>query len=88
MEEKPQKNNKKIKESIIEDQVNRPDHYHSGGIDLFEFGEQKFSKEEMIGFYKLNVMKYLVRAGKKDNVLQDLKKAKRYLEQLIELECK
>jgi protein-arginine kinase activator protein McsA len=69
-----------------EDIINKPNHYHKGGIDLFSFGEQKFSKEEMHGFYKLNVMKYLTRVGKKDNVVQDLKKAERYLQQLIKLE--
>ena len=70
----------------MEDVINKPSHYHGGGIDLFEFGEKKFPKEEMRGFYKLNVMKYLTRAGKKDDIIQDLKKAERYLQQLIKLE--
>jgi len=37
-----------------------------------------------LDFYLGNVLKYIARAGKKDNELEDLQKAKHYLEMKIE----
>ena len=37
------------------------------------------SKEEYIGFLKGNVIKYVVRCGKKDNPISDINKAIHYL---------
>jgi phospholipid N-methyltransferase len=38
--------------------------------------------EQQIGFFKGNICKYLLRAGSKDEALQDIQKAKHYLEKL------
>lgn len=62
-----------------------PDHYHSGKIDVIEFSLENFSKEEVRGFFRINVIKYVTRYLKKNHV-EDLRKAKQYLELLIELE--
>lgn len=60
------------------DRVNSPSHYTTGGIETIDFIEAKDLN------YRLgNVIKYVSRAEKKDNPLEDLKKAKWYLEREI-----
>ena len=61
-----------------ENRVNHPSHYNKGieTIDYIESWEMNFN----IG----NVIKYTTRAGYKDNKLEDLQKAKWYLEREIE----
>lgn len=65
----------------------RPLHYHEGGIDVFAYGEANFTKEEMRGFFKGNIIKYITRFNKKNGV-EDLRKAQEYLKELIRLEEK
>ena len=65
------------------EQSEQPDYYKSNGLspmDAFEKG--LLSKEEFIGFIKGNVIKYTVRAGKKDDAVKDIDKAIDYLEWL------
>ena len=60
------------------DLVNHPPHYKAGGIETIDFIEAKDLN------YRLgNVIKYVSRAEKKANPLEDLKKAKWYLEREI-----
>lgn len=73
-----------LKMNYNEDIVNSPDHYTSGGIETIEFIKAKLSKDQFHGYLKGNVIKYLSRAGKKDDEIQDLKKAQWYLTKLIE----
>lgn len=62
----------------------KPDYYHQGNIDVIKFGEENFSEEELKGFYRMNVLKYVTRFDKK-NGLQDLEKAKFYLDKLVDM---
>lgn len=65
------------------EQSEQPDYYKSNGLspmDAFEKG--LLSEEEFIGFIKGNVIKYSVRAGKKDDAVKDIDKAIDYLEWL------
>lgn len=64
------------------DPVDRPAHYAFGGVEAIEALESSMSKEAFRGFLKGNVMKYVWRYEQK-NGLEDLKKAKWYLKQLI-----
>lgn len=66
------------------DIINEPNHYHSNGIDVIGFAELQFTKEQLIGFHRINVLKYVTRYDKKSNPLEDLQKAKFYLDKLIE----
>jgi hypothetical protein len=60
------------------DPVNHPPHYKSGGIETIDFIEAKDLN------YRLgNVVKYVSRAGKKGDPLQDLEKAAWYLQREI-----
>jgi hypothetical protein len=62
-----------------------PAHYHKGGIDVIAFAEAQYSKEELKGFYRINIQKYVTRYDRK-NGIEDLKKGRFYLDKLIELE--
>jgi len=68
------------KQYLKEDIINKPNHYHSNGIDPIGIGEKIFTEDEMLGFYKMNVLKYRMRAGKKEgnSEEQDLLKAEFY----------
>lgn len=63
------------------DEVNQPTHYTDGGIETIDFIEAK-----KLGFNLGNAIKYISRAGKKGNRLQDLQKAQWYLAREIKNE--
>ena len=60
------------------DPVNHPPHYKVGGIETIDFIEAKG-----LGYNLGNVVKYLTRADHKGNKVQDLEKARWYLEREI-----
>lgn len=62
-----------------------PIHYASSPIQPISFMEANFSHDEMVGFLKGNVLKYVSRYQEKGGVV-DLKKARVYLDWLIEKE--
>ncbi len=68
----------------VVDVVNHPSHYKSGGIEAIEGIEASMGPEAYAGYLKGNVMKYLWRYEKKSKPLQDLKKARWYLDRLIQ----
>ena len=75
-----------MKENMnFEEVIHKPVHYHQGGIDVIGFSERQFSKTELKGFFRINILKYVTRYDRK-NKLEDLKKAQFYLNKLIELE--
>lgn len=61
------------------DPVNRPEHYTRGGIECIDVIEALG-----LGYHLGNAMKYLWRAGHKADALEDLKKARWYLDREIE----
>ena len=63
--------------------ITNPDHYKHGGIETIEYMKAKLTKEQFEGYLLGNVLKYVSRYRHKDGV-NDLKKAKWYLERLIE----
>jgi hypothetical protein len=67
-----------------QDMVNHPPHYTSGGIETIDYMEAKSTAEEFRGHLRLTALKYLSRAGLKDDTLQDYEKAAWYLNKLIE----
>lgn len=65
------------------DNINNPAHYKDGGIETIDFIEAK-----QLGYSLGNVIKYISRAGKKGDRLEDLKKAQWYLAREIYYEQK
>ena len=68
----------------LADNINHPSHYQ-GKIECIDYLQDKLTAEEFNGFLKGNVLKYLSRAGKKDDELEDYKKAQWYMNKLIEI---
>jgi len=66
------------------DMVNSPPHYTDGGIETIDYIRAKLTPEEYRGYLRGSILKYSSRAGKKQNEAEDYKKAKWYLDKLIE----
>ena len=64
------------------DVVNHPEHYTSGKIEVIKIIEDQLTPEEYRGYIKGQVIKYITRERYK-NGLEDLKKARWYLDRLI-----
>ena len=58
--------------------VNHPDHYQGNQFEVIDIIE-----DFGLGFHLGNVVKYVLRAGKKDATVQELEKAKWYLDRYI-----
>ena len=69
----------KIFKEVTEDKI-KPSYYHKGSIDTI-----KFCIENDLDFLQGNIVKYVVRYKEK-NGLEDLNKAKEYLDRLIKNE--
>ena len=63
-----------------------PDHYKIGGIETIDYMKAKSTPEEFKGYLRLTALKYLSRAGHKDDTVQDYKKAQWFIDRLIK-EC-
>lgn len=72
----------KRSEDAKPDPVNRPAHYTSGGIECIDAMQAAFGAEVVKGFCLCNAFKYLWRHRNKNGV-EDLKKARWYLNRLI-----
>jgi hypothetical protein len=79
-----EQNQNEAMQQLEEDLINNPNHYHKGGIDIYEIMQVKLTPEEYRGFCKGNIMKYLFRCDLKGNTVQDLEKADFNLKRLIE----
>lgn len=62
------------------DMVNHPPHYTAGGIEVIDFID--FMVYDPADYYIGNVVKYLSRAGKKGNKIEDYRKARWYLNRM------
>ena len=70
-------------EEELEDKVNSPSHYNHGEIECIDAIFAALTPDELKGFVKGNVIKYLWRANHKEKEVEDLKKARWYLDYLI-----
>ena len=66
------------------DPVNHPMHYNTGNVEAIEAIEASLSDEGYRGALKANVIKYMWRYEKKAKPVEDLKKARWYLDRLIQ----
>jgi hypothetical protein len=74
---------KKVRVKVLDDPVNNPAHYTVGGIETIDYIKAKLTPEEFIGYLKGNVIKYTSRAGKKQDMIQDLEKGQWYMNRQI-----
>ena len=70
-----------------EDVVLHPNHYAEAdipsGIECWDWYELAMTEEEVTGHFKGNALKYIFRAGRKGDAIQDLDKARNYLARWI-----
>lgn len=71
---------------VKRESVNSPAHYNKGGVECIEAIEASMTHEAFAGYLKGNVLKYLWRYESKVAPIEDLRKAKWYLERLIKQE--
>tara|TARA_A100001011_G_scaffold392071_1_gene478843 strand:+ start:1527 stop:1721 length:195 start_codon:yes stop_codon:yes gene_type:complete len=57
-----------------------PSHYQRGKIQVWDF-----ISDQNLDYFSGNVIKYVCRAGHKDDELEDLNKAKAYIQKKIDL---
>lgn len=69
------------------DMVNHPVHYESGKFECIDVMLETQGEEAVKDFCILNAFKYLYRHRRKNGV-EDIKKAKWYLDKYIEIENK
>lgn len=62
------------------DPVNHPAHYTKGKIEVWDF-----IMDQKLDYFAGNVVKYVCRHTRKEKPLEDLKKAKAYIEKLIKM---
>ena len=75
---------REIEKALQSCPVENPAHYNTGAIEAIEGIEASMSPEEFKGYLKGNMMKYAWRYDYKGKPVEDLRKAKWYLERLIE----
>ena len=64
--------------------VTRPAHYNNGQVEAIEYIKQQLCETGILDYYEGSVLKYLHRWKYKTNPIEDLKKARWYLDRLIE----
>ena len=77
---------KKVLEPVEDDRVESPSHYTKGTQEAIVTIEEAVADAPSVpaGFLHGQVLKYLLRVWLKDNPLEDLKKARWYLNRLID----
>lgn len=65
------------------DLVNKPPHYNKGGVEAIDYIKQQLGKD-FPAYLEGSAIKYIHRHKYKDANIQDLQKAKWYIEKLIE----
>ena len=66
-----------------EDMVNHPPHYKKGDMEAIKVIEAGIGDQGFVGYLLGNIMKYLLRFPHKGKPVEDLKKARWYLDRLI-----
>lgn len=67
------------------DTINSPNHYTAGGIETIDYIKAKMTPDQFGGYCTGNILKYISRYPFKNGV-EDLRKARVYLDWLIEAE--
>ena len=63
--------------------VSHPPHYNQGGMEVIDVIEAGIGDQGFIGYLLGNILKYLLRFRHKGKPIEDLKKARWYLDKLI-----
>ena len=66
------------------DEITKPKHYTQGSVECLDAIDSMLEENSGIDFYRTQIVKYMWRLRDKGSPLKDTKKAKFYLERLIE----
>ena len=66
------------------DEIDKPKHYTQGKVECLDAIDSMLEESSRIDFYRTQIIKYMWRLCDKGSPLKDAKKAKFYLERLIE----
>lgn len=69
---------------LTSDPVNSPLHYMSGDIECIDAIKASMTREAFLGYLKGNIQKYMWRYEKKVNPIEDVKKARWYMNKLVD----
>ena len=72
-------------ETTRNEKVEHPSHYNQNGIECFDVIKAAIGEEGLMNFCEGNAIKYLFRARHKGSYMEDLRKAKFYIGQIIEM---
>jgi len=67
----------------MNDKINHPSHYTQGPIECVDAIESALTPEEFRGWLKGSAMKYIWRAGRKNDAAEDIGKAQWFLTRLL-----
>ena len=70
------------------DDVDKPEHYNQGDVECIDAIKAALGQDGFICYLRGNVMKYVWRCYDKNMPVTDLRKARWYLERIIEEEVK
>jgi protein-arginine kinase activator protein McsA len=65
-------------QTLNNDFIKSPKHYSFFDTEVIDIIRSSMTTEQFIGYCKGNAIKYRLRAGKKDDTLQDILKAEEY----------
>lgn len=74
-----------VARATSKEMVNHPQHYKDGKYECIEVMLQLYGKDAVLAFCLLNSFKYQWRCQMKDNCIEDLAKARWYLDKYLEL---
>ena len=73
-----------MEDKMAEDIINKPPHYGDGDIECIDYMKDNMDTMMFMGYLEGNCKKYLHRYRYKGKPVEDLKKARWYLDRLIQ----
>ena len=75
-----------VKEDKVQEVDKHDKHYLESVVEPIKVMEKMFTKEELKGFIKGNILKYRLRMGHKDDIQKEMDKIRVYEQWLVKLE--
>ena len=75
-----------VKEDKVQEVDKHDKHYLESVVEPIKVMEKLFTKEELKGFIKGNILKYRLRMGHKDDIQKEMDKIRVYEQWLVKLE--
>jgi hypothetical protein len=70
--------------ACLEDDIDHPEHYTAGGIEVIDVIKAKLTEEQFVGYLKGSAIKYILRSGHKHEHEKDLRKCIWFTQYLVD----